>query len=473
MSGAAGFHPVGLPGYNTTMSETPPARKLFGTDGIRGKANAAPMDAATALRLGQAAGSYFNRGNHRHRVVIGKDTRLSGYMLEPALTAGFIGAGMDVVLVGPLPTPAIALLTRSLRADLGVMISASHNPYEDNGIKLFGPDGLKLTDDQEAEIEALMAGDLAASLVPPARLGRASRLEDAPGRYIEAAKASFPRGQTLDGLRIVVDCAHGAGYRVAPTVLWELGAEVIPIGVAPDGFNINKAVGSTAPAALATLVRERRADLGIALDGDADRVVLVDEAGQVIDGDQILALIARSWHAQGRLTGGAVVATLMSNMGLERFLAARGLGLLRTAVGDRYVGEKMREAGCNLGGEQSGHMIMPEFGTTGDGLIAALQVLSVLVEEKRPASEVLRCFAPLPQRLVNVRYAGASPLTKPVVAQAIAAEEAALGARGRVLIRASGTEPVIRVMAEAEEETLVEGVVGRLADLIKAEARAA
>ena len=473
MSGAAGFHPVGLPGYNTTMSETPPARKLFGTDGIRGKANAAPMDAATALRLGQAAGSYFNRGNHRHRVVIGKDTRLSGYMLEPALTAGFIGAGMDVVLVGPLPTPAIALLTRSLRADLGVMISASHNPYEDNGIKLFGPDGLKLTDDQEAEIEALMAGDLAASLVPPARLGRASRLEDAPGRYIEAAKASFPRGQTLDGLRIVVDCAHGAGYRVAPTVLWELGAEVIPIGVAPDGFNINKAVGSTAPAALATLVRERRADLGIALDGDADRVVLVDEAGQVVDGDQILALIARSWHAQGRLTGGAVVATVMSNMGLERFLAARGLGLLRTAVGDRYVGERMREAGCNLGGEQSGHMIMPEFGTTGDGLIAALQVLSVLVEEKRPASEVLRCFAPLPQRLVNVRYAGASPLTKPVVAQAIAAEEAALGARGRVLIRASGTEPVIRVMAEAEEETLVEGVVGRLADLIKAEARVA
>lgn len=464
---------MGLPGYNTTMSETPPARKLFGTDGIRGKANAAPMDAATALRLGQAAGSYFNRGNHRHRVVIGKDTRLSGYMLEPALTAGFIGAGMDVVLVGPLPTPAIALLTRSLRADLGVMISASHNPYEDNGIKLFGPDGLKLTDDQEAEIEALMAGDLAASLVPPARLGRASRLEDAPGRYIEAAKASFPRGQTLDGLRIVVDCAHGAGYRVAPTVLWELGAEVIPIGVAPDGFNINKAVGSTAPAALATLVRERRADLGIALDGDADRVVLVDEAGQVVDGDQILALIARSWHAQGRLTGGAVVATVMSNMGLERFLAARGLGLLRTAVGDRYVGERMREAGCNLGGEQSGHMIMPEFGTTGDGLIAALQVLSVLVEEKRPASEVLRCFAPLPQRLVNVRYAGASPLTKPVVAQAIAAEEAALGARGRVLIRASGTEPVIRVMAEAEEETLVEGVVGRLADLIKAEARAA
>ncbi len=451
----------------------PPARRLFGTDGIRGTANRAPMDAATALRLGQAAGRYFNRGAHRHRVVIGKDTRLSGYMLEPALTAGFVGAGMDVVLVGPLPTPAIALLTRSLRADLGVMISASHNPYEDNGIKLFGPDGLKLTDDQECEIEALMAGDLTAALVAPARLGRASRLEDAPGRYIEAAKQSFPRGRTLEGLRIVVDCAHGAGYKVAPTVLWELGAEVVPLGVAPDGFNINKGVGSTAPAALAAVVQERRADLGIALDGDADRVVLVDERGQVVDGDQILALVARSWHAQDRLRGGAVVATVMSNMGLERFLAARGVGLLRTAVGDRYVGERMREAGCNLGGEQSGHMIMPDFGTTGDGLIAALQVLGVLVEERRPASEVLRCFDPLPQRLVNVRYAGASPLAEDSVKAAIASEEAALGARGRVLIRASGTEPVIRVMAEAEDEALVEATVARLADAIRAKARVA
>jgi phosphoglucosamine mutase len=451
----------------------PPARRLFGTDGIRGTANRAPMDAVTALRLGQAAGRYFNRGTHRHRVVIGKDTRLSGYMLEPALTAGFVGAGMDVVLVGPLPTPAIALLTRSLRADLGVMISASHNPYEDNGIKLFGPDGLKLTDEQEIEIEALMAGDLGAALVAPSRLGRASRLEDAPGRYIEAAKQSFPRGLTLEGLRIVVDCAHGAGYKVAPTVLWELGAEVVPIGVAPDGFNINKGVGSTAPGALATLVRERRADLGIALDGDADRVVLTDETGQVVDGDQILALVARSWQAQERLRGGAVVATVMSNMGLERFLAARGLQLLRTAVGDRYVGERMREAGCNLGGEQSGHMIMPEFGTTGDGLIAALQVLAVLVEEKRPASEALRCFAPLPQRLVNVRYAGPSPLQDGAVQAAIAAEEAALGARGRVLIRASGTEPVIRVMAEAEEEALVEATVARLADIIRAKVPAA
>ncbi|MBR0662256.1 phosphoglucosamine mutase [Neoroseomonas oryzicola] len=455
-------------------SPTPPApaRRLFGTDGIRGTANKAPMDAVTALRLGQAAGRYFNRGTHRHRVVIGKDTRLSGYMLEPALTAGFVGAGMDVVLVGPLPTPAIALLTRSLRADLGVMISASHNPYEDNGIKLFGPDGLKLTDEQEMEIEALMAGDLGAALVPPSRLGRASRLEDAPGRYIEAAKQSFHRGLTLEGLRIVVDCANGAAYKVAPTVLWELGAEVVPIGVAPDGFNINKGVGSTAPGQLAALVQERRADLGIALDGDADRLVLVDEAGQVIDGDQILALVARSWHAQGTLRGGAVVATVMSNMGLERFLGQRGLKLLRTAVGDRYVGERMREEGCNLGGEQSGHMIMPDFGTTGDGLIAALQVLAVLVEEKRPASEALRCFTPLPQRLVNVRYAGPSPLHDEGVKAAIAAEEAALGARGRVLIRASGTEPVIRVMAEAEEEALVEATVARLAETIRAKARA-
>ncbi|MCO6419544.1 phosphoglucosamine mutase [Siccirubricoccus sp. KC 17139] len=447
-----------------------PARRLFGTDGIRGTANKAPMDAATALRLGQAAGRVFNRGTHRHRVVIGKDTRLSGYMLEPALTAGFIGTGMDVVLVGPLPTPAIALLTRSLRADLGVMISASHNLFEDNGIKLFGPDGLKLSDAQEAEIEALMAGDLAAGLVAPARLGRASRMEDAPGRYIEAVKQSFPRHLTLEGLRVVVDCAHGAAYKVAPTVLWELGAEVVAIGDAPDGFNINRGVGSTAPARLAELVRERRADIGIALDGDADRVVLVDENGTLIDGDQILALIAESWHAQGRLRGGAVVATVMSNMGLERRLKARGLSLLRTAVGDRYVGERMRETGCNLGGEQSGHLIMTDFGTTGDGLIGALQVLSVLVEEKRPASQVCRRFEPLPQRLVNIRFAGTSPLEDPGVQAAIAAEEARLGERGRVLIRASGTEPVIRVMAEAEEEALVQDSVTCLADTIRARA---
>ena len=452
---------------------TKPTRKLFGTDGIRGTANKPPMDAATALRLGQAAGQFFNRGAHRHRVVIGKDTRLSGYMLEPALTAGFVGAGMDVVLVGPLPTPAIAQLTRSLRADLGVMISASHNPYEDNGIKLFGPDGLKLTDEQEAEIETLMGSDLSGAMVPPAKLGRASRMDDAPGRYIEAAKQSFPRGLRLEGLRIIVDCAHGAGYKVAPTVLWELGAEVVKIGVEPDGFNINRRVGSTAPAQLAELVRERRADLGIALDGDADRLVLIDNEGEVVDGDQILALIARSWHQQGRLRGDAVVATVMSNMGLERFLAARGLQLLRTPVGDRYVGEKMREIGCNLGGEQSGHVIMSDFATTGDGLVAALQVLAVLVEEQRPSSELLRCFTPLPQRLVNIRYAGASPLADAGVKAAIAAEQAALGVRGRVLIRASGTEPVIRVMAEAEDEAMVEDTVARLADLIRAKARAA
>ena len=443
------------------------ARKYFGTDGIRGLTNLHPMTAETAMRVGMAAGRHFLRGDHRHRVVIGKDTRLSGYMLEPALTAGFVGAGMDVVLVGPLPTPAIALLARSMRADLGVMISASHNPYEDNGIKLFGPDGLKLSDAQEDEIEALMAGDLSRVLVPPARLGRASRLEDAPGRYIEAAKQSFPRGMTLEGLRIVVDCAHGAAYKVAPTVLWELGAEVVSVGVAPDGFNINRNVGSTSPAALAALVQERRADLGIALDGDADRVVLVDEEGQTLDGDQIIALVAESWHRSGRLARPDVVATVMSNMGLERCLKRSGITLHRTAVGDRHVGERMREIGANLGGEQSGHMIMSDFGTTGDGLVAALQVLAVLVEAKGPASQVCRRFAPLPQKLVNIRYAGASPLQRAEVKEAIAAEEAKLGDAGRVLIRASGTEPVIRVMAEAEEEAMVEEVTERLAAVIR------
>lgn len=446
----------------------PPRRKLFGTDGIRGTANKAPMDAGTALRLGQAAGKYFNRGAHRHRVVIGKDTRLSGYMLEPALTAGFVSAGIDVVLVGPLPTPAIALLTRSLRADLGVMISASHNPHEENGIKLFGPDGLKLSDDQESDIEALMDGDLTSALVSPAKLGRASRLEDAPGRYIEAAKQSFPRGLTLEGLHLVVDCAHGAAYKVAPTVLWELGAEVVSVGVAPDGFNINRGVGSTAPAQLAELVRERRADLGIALDGDADRVVLVDELGSVIDGDQILAVIAASWAREGKLKGGGLVATVMSNMGLERFLTSRGIALHRTNVGDRYVGERMRELGCNLGGEQSGHMIISDFGTTGDGLVAALQVLAVLVEEKRPASEVCRRVTTLPQKLVNIRFSGVTPLKDAGVQAAIAAEEARLGAHGRVLIRASGTEPVIRVMVEAEEAAMLNRSMDTLCGVIRA-----
>ena len=445
-------------------------RRLFGTDGIRGTANIDPMTAGTALHLGQAAGLLFSRGAHRHRVVIGKDTRLSGYMLEPALTAGFIGAGMDVVLVGPLPTPAIAMLTRSLRADLGVMLSASHNPYQDNGIKLFGPDGFKLSDATEAEIEALMASDFTARLAPPSRLGRASRLDDAAGRYIEAAKGSFPRGLRLDGLRIVIDCANGAAYRVAPTVLWELGADVIPIGVAPDGFNINRGCGSTVPEFLCAEVRRQEAHLGLALDGDADRLILSDETGTVIDGDQILALIARSWGEAGRLTGRAVVATVMSNLGLERFLSARGLALHRTRVGDRYVVEKMRAAGVNVGGEQSGHMILADYATTGDGLLAALQVLAVLVEQGRPASEVMRLFSPLPQRLQSVRYSGASPLAAQSVRAAVA--EAALAGNGRLLIRPSGTEPVVRVMAEGEDAALVERLVGFLCDRI-AEAAAA
>jgi len=449
------------------------ARKLFGTDGIRGTANRPPMDAGTALRLGQAAGRFFNRGSHKHRVVIGKDTRLSGYMIEPALTAGFIGAGMDVMIVGPVPTPAIALLTRSLRADLGVMISASHNAFEDNGIKLFGPDGHKLSDSEEAAIEALMdSPDLVGGLAAPARLGRAQRLEDARGRYIEAAKATFPKGRNLERFRIVVDCANGAAYKVAPTVLWELGAEVVPVGVLPDGLNINKECGATAPSRLAEIVRERRADLGIALDGDADRLVLADEHGRIVDGDQILALIAGSWHREGRLKGGGVVATVMSNLGLERHLEGMGLALHRTQVGDRYVAERMRESGCNLGGEQSGHMILSDFATTGDGLVAALQVLALLVEEGRPASQVCRRFDPLPQKLVNIRYTGASPLADAEVERAIAASGERMKGRGRVLVRASGTEPLIRVMAEAEDKAEMEAEVAGLASIIRARAAA-
>jgi phosphoglucosamine mutase len=445
-------------------------RRLFGTDGIRGTANSEPMTAGMALRLGQAAGLWFTRGSHRHRVVIGKDTRLSGYMIEPALTAGFVGAGMDVVLVGPLPTPAVALLTRSLRADLGVMISASHNPFEDNGIKLFGPDGYKLSDEAEAEIEALMDSDLAARLAPPARLGRASRLTDAAGRYIEAAKASFPRGRRLDGLRIVVDCANGAAYRVAPTVLWELGAEVIPLGVTPDGFNINRGCGSTRPEAMCAAVREHGAALGIALDGDADRLILADEHGALVDGDQILALIAATWQRTGQLNAGGVAATVMSNLGLERFLAALSIPLHRTRVGDRYVMERMRELGLNLGGEQSGHVILADYATTGDGLLAALQLLAVLIEDGRPASERMRLFEPLPQVLQNVRYRGTSPLALASVERAVAEAKAALGSGGRLLIRTSGTEPVVRVMAEGEDEALVGRVVAELAGTIAAAA---
>ncbi|HTJ90669.1 MAG TPA: phosphoglucosamine mutase [Acidocella sp.] len=437
-------------------------RHLFGTDGIRGTANTAPMTAEVALKLGQAAGLLFTRGDHRHRVIIGKDTRLSGYMLEPALTAGFIGAGMNVTLAGPLPTPAIAMLTRSLRADLGVVISASHNPYEDNGIKLFGPDGAKLSDETEAEIEALMESDLSARLARPDRLGRASRLVDAAGRYVEAAKSSLERGLRLDGLRIVLDCAHGAAYKVAPAALWELGATVIPLGVEPDGFNINKEVGSTVPQHLCAAVLEHGADIGIALDGDADRVILADERGEIIDGDQILGLIARDMHLGGRLTGGGIVATVMSNLGLERFLGGLGLTLRRTQVGDRYVAETMRAEQKNLGGEQSGHVILSDFSTTGDGLVAALQVLAVLVRSGKRASEACRVFAPLPQLLRNVRYSGASPLHLAHIQVAIAAASARLERTGRVLIRASGTEPLIRVMAEGEDRSLIQSIVEEL-----------
>jgi len=446
------------------------ARKLFGTDGIRGTANSDPMTAETALRLGQAAGLLFRRGSHRHRVVIGKDTRLSGYMVEPALTAGFIGAGMDVTLVGPLPTPAIAMLTRSLRADLGVMISASHNPFEDNGIKLFGPDGFKLDDDTERRIETLMASDMRRQLAAPASLGRAARLDDAAGRYIEAAKASFPRGLRLDDLKIVVDCAHGAAYRVAPTVLWELGATVIPVGVSPDGFNINRGCGSTAPKHICAQVVEHGAQLGIALDGDADRLLMADETGELIDGDQILGLIAQSWATGGRLRGAGIVATVMSNLGLERFLAGQGLAMHRTQVGDRYVAARMREGGINLGGEQSGHVILSDFATTGDGLLAALQVLAVIVEQGRTASQVCRVFTPLPQLLKNVRFDGASPLDSERVRRAIAAAEARLNRSGRLLIRESGTEPLIRVMAEGEDQALIGRMVDELCETIAAAA---
>ncbi len=441
-------------------------RTLFGTDGIRGTANVDPMTPETALRLGQAAGVIFRRGSHRHRVILGKDTRLSGYMIESALVSGFLSAGMDVMLVGPLPTPAIAMLTRSLRADLGVMISASHNLFEDNGIKLFGPGGFKLSDEEEATIESLMRAGLAGRLAGPADLGRAMRLTDAAGRYVESAKASFPRGLRLDGLKIVIDCAHGSAYKVAPTALWELGADVIRIGCEPDGTNINRACGSTVPQHLCAHVLTHQADLGIALDGDADRLLLSDERGQIVDGDQVLALIARAWQQDGRLAGDGVVATVMSNLGLERYLERQALTLHRTAVGDRYVAERMRESGCNVGGEQSGHMILSDYATTGDGLVAALQVLAVVVDRRRRASEVCRVFEPLPQRLRSVRFHGASPLGAPELDRACAEAEARLGNQGRLLLRASGTEPVLRVMAEAEDEQLVSEIVDTLCDTI-------
>ena len=443
-------------------------RRYFGTDGIRGLTNAAPMTAAMAMKVGMAAGAHFRRGDHRHRVVIGKDTRLSGYMLESAMVAGFTSVGMDVVLVGPMPTPAVAMLTHSMRADLGVMISASHNPYADNGIKLFGPDGYKLSDADETAIEALIDGDVALS--PSHEIGRARRVEDARGRYIHFAKSTFPEDQTLDGLKVVVDCANGAAYQVAPSALWELGAEVVAIGVTPDGMNINDRVGSTAPDVLRETVVASGAAIGIALDGDADRLIVCDESGRIVDGDQLMATITAAWARSGRLKGGGLVATVMSNLGLERHLAAEGLDLIRTKVGDRYVLETMRAGGNNVGGEQSGHIILSDYGTTGDGLVAALQVLAELKRADAPASEVLHRFDPLPQVLKNVRFKGGRPLEAASVIDTIAAAEAELDGKGRLVIRPSGTEPVIRVMAEGDDAGQVESVVDRICDAVRAEA---
>jgi phosphoglucosamine mutase len=443
------------------------ARSLFGTDGVRGRANSAPMTAETVMRIGMAAGQVFNRGDHRHRVVVGKDTRLSGYMIEQALTAGFLSVGMDVLLLGPLPTPAVGFLTRSMRADVGVMISASHNPYQDNGIKLFGPDGYKLSDAVEEQIEELTEQSAKIRLASASAIGRAKRLDDAEGRYIEAVKSSARRRLDLSGLKIVVDCANGSAYKVAPTVLWELGAEVIPIGVAPDGFNINDKCGSTHPETLQDHVLTHGADLGIALDGDADRLVMVSEKGRVVDGDQLMATIAERWRRDGRLSGGGMVATVMSNLGLERFIGGHGLKLVRTQVGDRYVLERMRADGFNLGGEQSGHIIMTDHATTGDGLMAALQALSALIKSRKPASETFHCFDPVPQLLENVRVGDASAALKSKsVISAIAAAEKRLGNSGRVLVRKSGTEPLIRVMAEGDDSTLVRSVIDQIIEAI-------
>ena len=434
-------------------------REIFGTDGVRGLANAGAMTPDAILRLGMAVGRVFKNGQHRHRVVIGKDTRLSGYMIEPALTAGFAASGMDVFLLGPLPTPAMAMLTRSLRADLGVMISASHNPYHDNGVKFFGPDGFKLSDETELEIERLMKDGPEIGLAPSADLGRVKRIEDAGARYIEFAKATFPRRYSLDGLRIAIDCANGAGYKVAPTVLWELGAEVKTVGVEPNGFNINRECGSTATKRMQDAVLEYRADIGFALDGDADRVIICDEKGRIVDGDQILALIARSWKKSGALKGGGVVSTVMANMGLEKFLKGEGLSLERTKVGDRYVVEAMRAMGANVGGEPSGHVILSDYATTGDGLVTALQVLAAVAGEGRKVSEVCDNFEPFPQLLQNVRYCAGDPLADESVKAVIKKAEGRLGAAGRLVIRKSGTEPVIRVMGEGEDGALVKAVV--------------
>ncbi|SNB52938.1 phosphoglucosamine mutase [Arboricoccus pini] len=437
-------------------------RRLFGTDGIRGTANTEPMTAETALALGKAAGRFFRRGDHAHRVVIGKDTRLSGYMLEPALTAGFTSAGMNVILTGPIPTPAVAFLTRSLRADLGVVISASHNPFEDNGIKLFGPDGYKLSDEIELEIEALMAADDRIGLAGAADLGRAQRIEDARGRYVESLKNSFPRHLTLQGLKIVVDAANGAAYSMAADLFWELGADVVRIGNQPNGFNINAACGSTAPEAMRAAVVEHNADLGVALDGDADRLVLADEQGRLVDGDQVLGMITQSWLKAGAVQGGGIAATIMSNLGLETFVRGLGLDFHRTKVGDRYVVEAMRVQGYNIGGEQSGHIILSDFATTGDGLMAALQVLAVLRSEDRPLSTAARIFEPVPQRLVNVKLTNPVDLESGAIARAIEAQRRRLGDNGRVVVRKSGTEPLLRIMVEAHDPALLDAVIDEI-----------
>ena len=443
------------------------ARNYFGTDGIRGTANTDPMTAEVALRVGMAAGRIFTRGAHRHSVVIGKDTRLSGYMLEPALAAGFVAMGMDVTFVGPMPTPAVAMLTRSLRADLGVMISASHNPFHDNGIKLFGPDGYKLSDETEEQIESMIESDMQNDLADSADLGRAKRLDDAEGRYIEFVKNTFPKARRLDGLKIVVDCANGAAYKVAPAALWELGAEVVTYGVEPDGFNINQYCGSTDTRTMCRMVREHGADIGIALDGDADRVLIADETGTLLDGDQLMATVAESWQRSGKLNGGGIVATVMSNLGLEHYLRDLGLSLQRTQVGDRYVVEHMRAHGFNVGGEQSGHIVLSDYTTTGDGLIAGMEVLAALVESDRPVSEIGRRFTPLPQTLKNVRFSGSPPLEHETVKQAVGDGESRLKDSGRILIRKSGTEPVIRVMAEGEDQALVQSVVTEIVTAIE------
>src|SRR5665213_738333 len=442
------------------------SRKYFGTDGVRGRANEGSMTPEVVMRIGLAAGQLHRRGGHRHRVVIGKDTRLSGYMIEQALTAGFLSSGMDVFLFGPVPTPAVAMLTKSMRADLGVMISASHNPFADNGIKIFGPDGYKLSDEKEAAIEDLLDNPAKLKLAPSDQVGRATRIEQAGARYIEAVKRTYMADAPLDGLRIVIDTANGAAYKTAPPALWELGAEIITLGDTPNGININDKCGSTHPEALCAKVRETRAHIGIALDGDADRVIIADENGNVIDGDQIMALIATSWAARGQLKGGGLVATVMSNLGLERYLTSRGLTLARTKVGDRYVVEHMRAHGFNVGGEQSGHIVLSDFSTTGDGLIAALQVLGEVVRQQKPVSEVCKLFTPLPQLLKNVRFTSGKPLENAEVKSAIRDAEATLGKSGRLLIRPSGTESLIRVMAEGEDEAMVKKIVEQLCAVI-------